>query len=1045
MIYCRSVSSLLLLSGLAISLFESPEAFAQSSITPDDTLGAQSAQVQSVDATTERIDGGALRDTNLFHSFLDFNVGANQQVYFSNPAAVENIFSRVTGGSVSNILGTLGVDGPANLFFLNPKGIVFGEDASLDIAGSFLATTADAIAFQDGTQFSAIAPRTNSPLTVSIPLGLQPAPTGGTIENSGVLSTAQGLTLVAEGLNLNGQLSAGEDLTLRANNPINGDSQYQSGGNFRVETAAGTVGDLNSPGGTVIRAGGSVAINDYAGASLHILAGGSVDVNSATVTTAAQNTALGENTLQETIALSDGTTVEVAGAVQPTIDIRAGMPGATVSRDPSDDPSGNELNADINATKLLIDAPNGLIILNNQFELGPTTGDINITGTAIGDGVLIGNVAGRGGDIFLQSQNNVTVLGALVFANSAEQAGTVFISADDDVRFNTLGDSGFSPTGVFSSPATLGTIGGDSGNVRIRANNLDFSDGAFISTSAFQVSGNAGDIIIDVAETARFDGVGIDPTTRLPFAVSGALTNVGNSGSGNAGNIRISAKNLEVIEGARLITSVVQGTGTAGDIVINATETVRFEGRDRDTELRAFAASNLQPGTAGQGGNILITSESIELLEGGQLNSATQGVGDAGSITLNSSGVTLIDEGSIFSSIAANSQGTGGDIRINAGALAAVNGGQIISNSAGVGNAGDIVLTVSGETLFDGINADNNALSVAASNILASGQGNGGDILITTSDLTLTDGGQLIANSLGQGDAGNIDVTVGQTALFSGVNARSGDSSGVATTLLSGGQGAGGNIQISARDVVIEDLAQISANSSGDGNAGNITFDVVNQFLATEGQLSTGALGNLGGNITLNARSVQLNGNSNILTAATGENGNGGNVTIAANSVVAFDDSDILAFSQRAQGGNITINSPAFFGENYQPSDSLAEIAGVENNQRVDINASGVFSGTISLPDVSFIQNDLVELPDTVVDANTLIAGSCIARSGEAGSFVVSGGGGLSARPGDGAIASYPIGEIRRLQDNAAQANLTEPQGVFQLADGRLVMSRSCD
>ena len=68
------------------------------------------------------IDGGAARGSNLFHSFSDFNVNAGQPVYFTNPVDIENILSRVTGNSISNIEDVLGVDGNANLFLLNPNG-----------------------------------------------------------------------------------------------------------------------------------------------------------------------------------------------------------------------------------------------------------------------------------------------------------------------------------------------------------------------------------------------------------------------------------------------------------------------------------------------------------------------------------------------------------------------------------------------------------------------------------------------------------------------------------------------------------------------------------------------------------------------------------------------------------------------------------------------------------------------------------------------------------------------------------------------------------
>jgi filamentous hemagglutinin family protein len=144
-------------------------------IVPDATLGTEQSQV-AVDVEIRgrratRIGGGSIRGRNLFHSFQTFSIEAGQRVYFANPGNIRNIFSRVTGGNRSNIAGTLGVTGTANLFLLNPNGILFGPDAELDLRGSFFATTADRFIFADGSLFSATNPQ--PVLTVSVPTGVQ--------------------------------------------------------------------------------------------------------------------------------------------------------------------------------------------------------------------------------------------------------------------------------------------------------------------------------------------------------------------------------------------------------------------------------------------------------------------------------------------------------------------------------------------------------------------------------------------------------------------------------------------------------------------------------------------------------------------------------------------------------------------------------------------------------------------------------------------------------------------------------------------------------
>lgn len=364
--------------GLFLALVSSfvVDGSALAQIIPDNSLGIENSRIRPdniKNTPSDVIEGGATRGSNLFHSFREFNIQQGRGAYFANPAAIQNIFTRVTGGKVSNIMGTLGVLGNANLFLINPNGIIFGQNARLDIQGAFTASTANSLVFDNNFEFSATNPDAPPLLTVNMPIGLRFREQAGDINSTANLTTPGNLTLQAGNLNLSGSvvaggdlklealdtltirdraispftavsrgnlllqgnqgidiyalnhpqsgIIAGKDLVLRSENPVNADAHFWSGGSFRIEKLDGSFGDLVSLYDPIIRTGGDVFIGAYQGTSLHIIAGGSVTIPGYILITGADP----QFGLVENITLSNGKQITIDRRNNPTVDIRAGV------------------------------------------------------------------------------------------------------------------------------------------------------------------------------------------------------------------------------------------------------------------------------------------------------------------------------------------------------------------------------------------------------------------------------------------------------------------------------------------------------------------------------------------------------------------------------------------------------------------------------------------------------------------------------------------------------------------------------------------------
>ncbi|NEO30543.1 MAG: filamentous hemagglutinin N-terminal domain-containing protein [Symploca sp. SIO3C6] len=1203
-------------------------------ITPDTSLGNENSVVTpNVDVKGELadlIEGGAIRDINLFHSFLEFNVENGGRVYFANPAGIESIFTRVTGNNVSNILGTLGVDGAASLFLLNPNGIVFGNNAQLDVEGSFFGTTANSLVFGDGSEFSATNPNQPPLLKVSTPLGLQyGANSTGAIANSGNLAVGQDLTLAGNNLDLQGQLYAGGDLKLQAQkaveisdsvaqqfiaaaggeleiqgnesveifalnhpdsglfaggnlllrsaNSIGGDAHYWSGGSFRIEKLDGSLGSLFSTHDPIARSLGNVELLEYTGSSLHILAGGSVSIPGTVEITQADETG---NTINPTdtptlaqVTLSNGSALVIDGTEQPTLDIRAGMNQQAIGN-PLNLTGGNfesvegsidtlPESADINVGQISLKAPEGLVFLTNQYESNQSLqgGAIEVETIRADDtfGEFIGNSGsviidsrdqititnridtssdsglGRGGEIKLLADGDISLTnGALVDASGNGGGGIeilgdrVSLSDGSGIVSNTTGSELGREVLVNANQLILtdGSVivvnsrgDGQGGNLTIIASELvqvmgTFTDGEFASSLVTQANrgstGNAGDLSISTSTLLITNGGQVSSSTFAEGAGGNLTVNASESvqvigihspdgrvrsrlainteGIGNNGNLTIRTPRLLIADGAE-VGAVTFREGTGGNLSVIATESVQVIGRSTDDKFASILSANTEG--VGNGGNLTINTAKLLIVDGGQIIAGAVSEGIGGSLTVNASESVEVIGGSVDGRISSFldtrtiGQGNAGNLLIRTPTLLIAEGAQVSASTFGEGIGGSLTVNATESVQVIGRSADGRSPSAFAAQ--AEGGGNAINLSISTPRLLITGGAQVSASTFGEGSGGSLTVNATESVQVIGRSAdgefgsnlsvqanrgsmgKAGDLTIITPRLLIAdgafvsartlGEGAAGDLTINTKELLITDGAQVSARSEGTAPAGKITLNIGELLSATNGEILTDAEQSAGGAINITAQNIQLFGDSDIRTNVFSGSENGGDINITADSIIVFDDSDILAFARDGAGGDITFNTVAFFGENYRPAPRGTNPVTLDGNNRVDINASGLTNGVVILPDVSFIQNSLNDLPDVLVNPDSLIAGSCIIPTNEPqGSLYITGAGGLPTSPGDISVAPYPTGIVKPIGNSGDSPNsvsrtnrrwqkgdpIIEPTGVYQLPDGRLVMGREC-
>ncbi|MEQ8996938.1 MAG: filamentous hemagglutinin N-terminal domain-containing protein [Coleofasciculus sp. B1-GNL1-01] len=949
---------LCLVSGLVIKLgvgiFFNP---VSAQIIPDATLGSEGSRfIESVEF--DRIEGGAARGVNLFHSFTEFNVLDGQQVYFANPGGIETILSRVTGGNGSDIFGTLGVLGNANLFLVNPNGIVFGPNARLDVAGSFVASTGNGFNFSDGSSFSATNPEAPPLLTMNVTPGLQYGASQPQAEiiNQGNLRVGQDLTLVGNRLRLSGQLEAGRDLTLlatdtveirdsvsnpfiakasgelivqgnetvdifalnhpdsglfsggdmvlRSANPVGGDAHYWSGGSFRIEQLDSSLGNLSSPNDPVIRASGDVSFDSYEGASLHIFAGGSVTVeDNITI-----NDVDAENGIVETVTLSDGTTVEVDGKNEPTLDIRAGTiafgtPGNPDNVNVNNPPgiNGTGTSADINIGNININESDGLVLLTNQYNPNTLPGNITV------DSISTSSSSGNSGSIWIDSRGDITLNKSI--DSSIEES----IDNALDSELFLFDSKGNLLTENDDSSTALGEGGSTSGLDSYIDYTFNQNGEYIIGVGQFPSEGTQGGEM-------PISGTPLTGNSKYTLQVS-----IENHAQGSGGSLTESEPNNSIQEAQKLDSSFllqenpnVESSDTIPHVSIDGTGDNTFDYYSFEVKTpgsRGIFDIDDDNTSGGNAGNITINAAGSVLLKGSSISaSSSRRVGNGGNIAIAAGNSVRLTEGA---TLEAQTNGSG-----NAGSVVvqALNGGSVslensrISTSVQKGASGD------GDNIR--IEAGSVSLSDKASiEAINNGSGVGGNIDITanTESVNLTDNAQINASTFGQGKGGSVTIRAisGSVAIA--------NSSNISTTVELGATGSGGSINITAGAVSLTGGSRLEAQTRGQGNAGDIQISAsdkveisgTSQFGLSSGLLTSTETANSGEGGSISVRGLPNDpldilrvSNGGFLSSRTNSISTGGSITVNVNQLEVMNGGQLItsAFSS-GDAGNITVNA----------------------------------------------------------------------------------------------------------------------------------------
>jgi filamentous hemagglutinin family protein len=994
---------------------------------------------------------------NLFYSFSNFSIGNGDTAWFDlNSPGLANVVSRVTGGNASVIDGGLkmtNIGSNPSFFFINPAGITFNGNASVDVPGSFYASTASYLGFADGYRYNSNGSNTGT-LSTSSPatFGFQGNETEALNIDSATLEFKPGTSAMFVGNSI-----AIEHATISNSAEIR-PSMTEAGVDLQIVSTGSEIIDIELKTLSEQATGGDLTIDD---STIDVSGNGSGSIAiRADEIVATDSYLFANNEGNVSMPQKDG------------IDITAHtlyVDDTSITSDAMAAGRGGNVNITADESLTLVDT--GRISASNDSDASGDAGQVTVSSNAIyiqDGGNILSDAWGSG------NPGSVTV-----------NAGLLVIDGKDTLFW----------TGISSNTGDE-TVSGDAGTVTVTAETLNLLNGGKIETSTYG-TGNAGEVVVNAGQLLIDSG----QDDQYRFSSIASLAGVGSTG--DAGSVSVTADTLNILEGGQISSSTFS-SGNAGTVSVNAREfLINGQGSELFTGIKSSSEydSNfsLYGVDRGDAGDVNVTADTLYIVNSGEISSSTFSNGDAGVVTVNAdelvidgqneqsfSGITSAAQVGLMSfEIVANQSGThliaydpngnafpglncsfidcaaavadansgnAGVVKVTADTITISNGGGISTSAYAKGDAGSVDISANTITI-DG--QGNPTFTGIASRSETGGSGDAGSVEVSaTGNLNIVNGGSIDTSTFGAGSAGDVNVQAGTLSIEgtggippeslgryyapsgtnpTGIFSIASDSSGGQTgsinitatdtiNLTSGAQVSISNeatvaapdslrlstISLSAPDITLIG-SQIVADSGGNVDAGDITINFDNTLSLDPSAISTVANDGNGGDITINGGYLIYLRDSEIITSVLGTSGNGGDISITADYLI-MDSGFIQAntAAEGATGGLVNVNVAALI-----PSGSLLYLGGDTPYQFqpysginvIQAAAPGGVSGAVNVTNPQLnLSGTLANLVIPAIDPSAMSRNMCAA--GDDSSLTQTGKGGLRRRTKDALVTA---------------------------------------